>query len=156
MWGSLARIRATGLRARTARLASALVHYTPDARDAIDARRRQLDAAVQGLGTHGLTADASGSLISLHVAMEERAAPARGGIQAGAAQARRTGLLPDLIFSYSPASRSPKTQAASSHQRLLALSHCDVERRLIDNKSLLTIGDKLALRQLPNVGLFVG
>ncbi|CAH2260021.1 jg27011, partial [Pararge aegeria aegeria] len=41
--------------------------------------------------------------------------------------------------------------ASSSHQRLLALSHADVERRLIDNKSLLTIVDKPALRQLPTL-----
>jgi hypothetical protein len=41
--------------------------------------------------------------------------------------------------------------ASSSHQRLLALSHSDVERRLIDNKSLLTIVDKPALRQLPTL-----
>lgn len=46
--GLLGADQGSGLRARTARLASALVHYTPDARDAIDARRRQLDAAVQG------------------------------------------------------------------------------------------------------------
>lgn len=38
----------TGLRARTARLASALVHYTQDSRETVDSRRRQLDAAVQG------------------------------------------------------------------------------------------------------------
>lgn len=41
--------------------------------------------------------------------------------------------------------------AASSHQRLIALTHSDVERRLIDNKSLLTIVDKPALRQLPTL-----
>ncbi|XP_026746914.1 uncharacterized protein LOC113508153 [Trichoplusia ni] len=41
--------------------------------------------------------------------------------------------------------------ASSSHQRLLALCHADVERRLIDNKSLLTIVDKPALRQLPTL-----
>lgn len=41
--------------------------------------------------------------------------------------------------------------ASSSHQRLLAISHSDVERRLIDNKSLLTIVDKPALRQLPTL-----
>ena len=38
----------SGLRARTARLANALVHYSPDARDTVDNRRRQLDGAVQG------------------------------------------------------------------------------------------------------------
>lgn len=41
--------QSSGLRARTAKLANALAQYTPDARDTVDARRRQLDAAVQGL-----------------------------------------------------------------------------------------------------------
>lgn len=46
--GLLGGDQGSGLRARTARLASALVHYSPDAREAVDNRRRQLDAAVQG------------------------------------------------------------------------------------------------------------
>ncbi|CAB3222906.1 unnamed protein product [Arctia plantaginis] len=138
--GLLGADQGSGLRARTARLASALVHYTPDARDAIDARRRQLDAAVQGLGTHGLTADASGSLISLHVAMKNELH-------------RHVEVYKQALHKLEELSRVTITQdpAASSHQRLLALSHCDVERRLIDNKSLLTIVDKLALRQLPTL-----
>ncbi|KPJ12103.1 hypothetical protein RR48_02992 [Papilio machaon] len=87
--------QSSGLRARTAKLANALAQYTPDARDTVDARRRQLDAAVQ---------------VTLH-----------------------------------------SDPASSSHQRLLSLSHADVERRLIDNKSLLTAVDKPALRQLPTL-----
>ncbi|KAJ8709477.1 hypothetical protein PYW08_009481 [Mythimna loreyi] len=130
----------SGLRARTARLAASLVHYTPDTRDAIDARRRQLDAAVQGLGTHGLTADATGSLISLHVAMKNE-------LQ------RHVEVYKQALHKLEELSPVTITQdpAASSHQRLLALSHADVERRLIDNKSLLTIVDKPALRQLPTL-----
>ncbi|KOB70447.1 Uncharacterized protein OBRU01_15281 [Operophtera brumata] len=107
---------------------SALVYYTPDSRDTIDSRRRQLDAAVQGLGTHGLTADSTGTLISLHVAMKNE--------------------LQRHVESPVTINQDP---ASSSHQRLLALSHADVERRLIDNKSLLTIVDKPALRQLPTL-----
>nr|XP_021196573.2 uncharacterized protein LOC110380788 isoform X1 [Helicoverpa armigera] len=138
--GLLGADQSSGLRARTARLASSLVHYTPDARDAIDARRRQLDAAVQGLGTHGLTADATGSLISLHVAMKNE-------LQ------RHVDVYKQALHKLEELSPVTVTQdpAASSHQRLLALSHADVERRLIDNKSLLTIVDKPALRQLPTL-----
>ncbi|KAH9644631.1 hypothetical protein HF086_011800 [Spodoptera exigua] len=138
--GLLGADQSSGLRARTARLASSLVHYTPDTRDAIDARRRQLDAAVQGLGTHGLTADASGSLISLHVALKNE-------LQ------RHVDVYKQALHKLEELSPVTITQdpAASSHQRLLALSHADVERRLIDNKSLLTIVDKPALRQLPTL-----
>ncbi|XP_031764253.1 uncharacterized protein LOC113518676 [Galleria mellonella] len=138
--GLLGSDQGSGLRARTARLAGALVHYTPDTRDAIDARRRQLDAAVQGLGTHGLTADASGTLISLHVAMKNE-------LQ------RHVDVYKQALHKLEELSTVTVNQdpASSSHQRLLALSHADVERRLIDNKSLLTIVDKPALRQLPTL-----
>ncbi|XP_052744968.1 uncharacterized protein LOC112053263 [Bicyclus anynana] len=129
-----------GLRPRTSRLASALMHYNPDARDAVDNRRRQLDSAVQGLGTHGLTADATGSLISLHVAMKNEL---QRHVEVYKQALHKLEELSSVTVSQDPAS--------SSHQRLLALSHADVERRLIDNKSLLTIVDKPALRQLPTL-----
>nr|XP_026499433.1 uncharacterized protein LOC113403184 [Vanessa tameamea] len=130
----------SGLRARTIRLANALANYSPDARDAVDNRRRQLDAAVQGLGTHGLTADASGSLISLHVAMKNEL---QRHVEVYKQALHKLEELSSVTVNQDPAS--------SSHQRLLALSHADVERRLIDNKSLLTIVDKPALRQLPTL-----
>ncbi|CAG9794926.1 unnamed protein product [Diatraea saccharalis] len=138
--GLLGSDQGSGLRARTARLATALAIYMPDARDAIDARRRQLDAAVQGLGTHGLTADASGALISLHVAMKNEL---QRHVDVYKQALHKLDELSSVTLNQDPAS--------SSHQRLLALSHADVERRLIDNKSLLTIVDKPALRQLPTL-----
>ncbi|XP_013196138.2 uncharacterized protein LOC106139274 [Amyelois transitella] len=138
--GLLGSDQGSGLRARTARLATALVHYTPDTKEAIDARRRQLDAAVQGLGTHGLTADSSGTLISLHVAMKNEL---QRHVDVYKQALHKLEELSSVTVNQDPAS--------SSHQRLLALSHADVERRLIDNKSLLTIVDKPALRQLPTL-----
>ncbi|CAK1594267.1 unnamed protein product [Parnassius mnemosyne] len=136
--GLLGGDQGTGLRARTARLATALFQYMPDARDAVDARRRQLDSAVQGLGTHGLTADPSGSLISLHIAMKNEL---QRHVEVYKQALHKFEELSSVTLHSEPAS--------SSHQRLLSLSHCDVERRLIDNKSLLTAVDKPALRQLP-------
>lgn len=47
----------------------------------------------------------------------------------------------------SPITLSPDP-AQSSHQRLLAISYNDIQQRLIDNKTLLTILDKPALKQL--------
>ncbi|XP_028037033.1 uncharacterized protein LOC114248110 [Bombyx mandarina] len=138
--GLLGGDQGSGIRARTSRLASALVHYAPDSRDAIDSRRRQLDAAVQGLGTHGLTADSSGTLISLHVAMKNEL---QRHVEVYKQALHKLEELSPVTVNQDPAS--------SSHQRLLALSHADVERRLIDNKSLLTIVDKPALRQLPTL-----
>ncbi|KAL0811172.1 hypothetical protein ABMA28_009603 [Loxostege sticticalis] len=138
--GLLGSDQGSGLRARTARLAGALVNYMPESRDAIDARRRQLDAAVQGLGTHGLTADATGALISLHVAMKNEL---QRHVDVYKQALHKLDELSPVTVNQDPAS--------SSHQRLLALSHADVERRLIDNKSLLTIVDKPALRQLPTL-----
>lgn len=46
--GLLGSEQGAALKARTSRLATALAVYTPIARDAVDSRRRQLDAAVQG------------------------------------------------------------------------------------------------------------
>ncbi|XP_038219660.1 uncharacterized protein LOC119837938 [Zerene cesonia] len=138
--GLLGGEQGTGLRGRTSRLASALVQYSPEARDTVDNRRRQLDAAVQGLGTHGLTADSSGSLISLHVAMKNEL---QRHVDVYKQALHKLEELSPITINQEPAS--------SSHQRLLALSHADVERRLIDNKSLLTIVDKPALRQLPTL-----
>ncbi|XP_072936278.1 uncharacterized protein [Epargyreus clarus] len=138
--GLLGGDQGSGLRARTAKLATALVQYSPDAKDTVDSRRRQLDAAVQGLGTHGLTADSSGSLISLHVAMKNEL---QRHVEVYKQALHKLEELSSVTVNQDPAS--------SSHQRLLALSHADVERRLIDNKSLLTIVDKPALRQLPTL-----
>ncbi|XP_045539954.1 uncharacterized protein LOC106713983 [Papilio machaon] len=132
--------QSSGLRARTAKLANALAQYTPDARDTVDARRRQLDAAVQGLGTHGLTADSSGALISLHIAMKNEL---QRHVDVYKQALHKLEELSPVTLHSDPAS--------SSHQRLLSLSHADVERRLIDNKSLLTAVDKPALRQLPTL-----
>ncbi|XP_045532471.1 uncharacterized protein LOC123720063 [Pieris brassicae] len=138
--GLLGSEQGSGLRGRTCRLASALVQYSPDARESVDSRRRQLDAAVQGLGTHGLTADSSGTLISLHVAMKNEL---QRHVEVYKQALHKLEELSSVTVNQDPAS--------SSHQRLLALSHADVERRLIDNKSLLTIVDKPALRQLPTL-----
>lgn len=41
--------------------------------------------------------------------------------------------------------------AHSSHQRLLGISYGDIQQRLIDNKTLLTILDKPALKQLTSL-----
>ncbi|XP_050681831.1 uncharacterized protein LOC126977171 [Leptidea sinapis] len=138
--GLLGGDQGANLKGRTSRLSSALVQYSPDARDAVDSRRRQLDAAVQGLGSHGLTADGSGTLISLHVAMKNEL---QRHVEVYKQALHKLDELSSVTVNQDPAS--------SSHQRLLALSHADVERRLIDNKSLLTIVDKPALRQLPTL-----
>lgn len=42
----------------------------------------------------------------------------------------------------------PKRPVDASHQRLLQLHHGEVQQRLIDNKTILTILDKPALQQL--------
>ncbi|XP_068625691.1 uncharacterized protein [Battus philenor] len=136
--GLLGADQGSGLRARTAKLAQALAQYAPDTRDAVDARRRQLDSAVQGLGTHGLTADSCGALISLHVAMKNEL---QRHVEIYKQALHKLEELSPVTVQSAP--------AASSHQRLLALAPADVERRLIDNKSLLTAVDKPALRQLP-------
>lgn len=45
-------------------------------------------------------------------------------------------------------SSDSKKPVDASHQRLLNLHHHDVQQRLIDNKTILTLLDKQALQQL--------
>ncbi|XP_061723240.1 uncharacterized protein LOC133529524 [Cydia pomonella] len=126
-----------GEAARLAGAARALARYQPALPAAVDARRRQLDQAVHGLGTHGLTAAAGdggdSELVSLHSAL-------RDALTAHV-EAYKQALHKVQELSAVTAVTAP---AASSHQRLLALPAADVERRLIDNASLLA-----AVRRAP-------
>ncbi|XP_063369315.1 serine/arginine repetitive matrix protein 2 [Cydia amplana] len=126
-----------GEAARLAGAARALARYQPALPAAVDARRRQLDQAVHGLGTHGLTAAAGdggdSELVSLHAALRDALA--------AHVEAYKQALHKVQELSAVTAVTAP---AASSHQRLLALPAADVERRLIDNASLLA-----AVRRAP-------
>ncbi|XP_077292427.1 uncharacterized protein LOC143915593 [Arctopsyche grandis] len=126
-----------GLRQRCGGLAHSLSHWHPPLRDLLMARRRELDKAVQGLGTHGLTADSTGELISLHVALKNEL---QRHIDAYKTAVHKLDELSNVTLNQDPAS--------SSHQRLLATTRGDIQKRLIDNKTLLTLIDKPALTQL--------
>uniref|UniRef100_A0A023ER62 Putative secreted protein n=1 Tax=Aedes albopictus TaxID=7160 RepID=A0A023ER62_AEDAL len=127
----------SGLRQRCTKLAHAIGTWQPSLRDALMARRKQLDQAIEGLGVHGLTADHSGSLISLHIALKNE-------LQRHI-ETYKTAI--HKLEELSPVTVNPDP-AQSSHQRLLAISHGDIQQRLIDNKTLLTMLDKPALKQL--------
>lgn len=90
-----------------------------------------------GLGIHGLTADPSNALISLHAALKVE-------LQRHI-DTYKTAI--HKLDELSPVTANPNP-AQSSHQRLLAISYSDIQQRLIDNKTLLTILDKPALKQL--------
>lgn len=87
------------------------------------------------MGCHGLTADASG-LTHLHVALKTE-------IQRHV-DAYKSALHRLDEFSTS----NSKNPTDASHHRLLSLHYADVQQRLIDNKTLLTLIDKPALQQL--------
>ncbi|XP_053698440.1 uncharacterized protein LOC128745398 [Sabethes cyaneus] len=127
----------SGLRQRCTKLAQAIGTWQPSLREALIARRKQLDQAIEGLGVHGLTADHTGSLISLHVALKNE-------LQRHI-DTYKTAI--HKLEELSPVTVSPDP-AQSSHQRLLAICHGDIQQRLIDNKTLLTMLDKPALKQL--------
>ncbi|XP_017871580.1 PREDICTED: uncharacterized protein LOC108619480 isoform X1 [Drosophila arizonae] len=126
-----------GLRQRCSKLMQALAQYEPGLRQVLRERRRSFDNAVQGLGVHGLTTDASGQLISLHVALK-------------AELQRHVDTYKMAIHKLEELSMVTSNQdpAHSSHQRLLAINYGDIQQRLIDNKTLLTMLDKPALKQL--------
>ncbi|XP_040175537.1 uncharacterized protein LOC120908522 isoform X1 [Anopheles arabiensis] len=127
----------TGLRQRCMKLAQAIGIWQPSLRESLLARRKQLDQAIQGLGVHGLTADQTGSLISLHVALKNEL---QRHIDTYKAAIHKLEELSPVTSHQDP--------AQSSHQRLLAIGYGDIQQRLIDNKTLLTMLDKPALKQL--------
>ncbi|XP_030370855.1 uncharacterized protein LOC115621369 [Scaptodrosophila lebanonensis] len=127
----------SGLKQRCSKLLQSLAQFEPSLRQAVRERRRNFDNAVQGLGVHGLTTDASGQLISLHVALKTE-------LQ------RHVDTYKMAIHKLEELSMVTVNQdpAHSSHQRLLAINYGDIQQRLIDNKTLLTMLDKPALKQL--------
>lgn len=130
----------SGLRQRCTKLAQAITVWQPELRESLKVKRTSIDTAVQSLGVHGLTADSSGNLISLHVAMKTE-------LQ------RHIDTYKMALHKLEELSAVTVTQdpAQSSHQRLLAISHSDIQQRLIDNKTLLTVLEKPALKQLPQL-----
>uniref|UniRef100_A0A034W3A6 Mitochondria-eating protein n=1 Tax=Bactrocera dorsalis TaxID=27457 RepID=A0A034W3A6_BACDO len=127
----------SGMRQRCAKLTQAIAQYEPSLRQTLRERRKSFDNAVQGLGVHGLTTDATGQLISLHHALKTE-------LQ------RHLDIYKMAIHKLEELSMVTAHQdpAHSSHQRLLAINYGDIQQRLIENKTLLTMLDKPALKQL--------
>ncbi|KAJ8985983.1 hypothetical protein NQ317_013867 [Molorchus minor] len=125
------------LKTKVARLAKSLFEYQPDLRKAVTSKKKALEQAVQGLGCHGLTPDESG-LTHLHVALKTEL---QRHIESYKSALHR---LDELRL----AAADNKKPVDASHQRLLSLRLSEVQQRLIENKTLLTILDKPALKQL--------
>lgn len=127
----------SGLRQRCTKLIQEIGAWQENLRDSLIDRRRSLDKAVQGLGIHGLTADQNGTLMSLHIGLKNEL---QRHIDTYKMAIHKLEELSPVTITQDP--------AQSSHQRLLAISHSDIQQRLIDNKTLLTILDKPVLKQL--------
>lgn len=146
----------SGLRQRCAKLIQSIGIWQPELRDVLKARRKALDQAVQGkhkhfffllqliqkryslgLGMHGLTADYTNALNSLHVSLKTEL---QRHIDTYKIALQKLVELSPITVNQDP--------AFSSHQRLLAISYNDIQQRLIDNKTMLTILEKPSLKQL--------
>lgn len=127
----------SGLRQRCSKLIQAIGTWQPNLRETLKTRRKSLDQAVQGLGVHGLTADQTNALISLHVGLKTEL---QRHIDTYKSAIHKLEELSPVTITQDP--------AQSSHQRLLAISYSDIQQRLIDNKTLLTILDKPVMKQL--------
>lgn len=90
-----------------------------------------------GLGCHGLTPDISG-LTHLHVALKTELQRHIDAYKSALHRLDELGLT----------TNDNKKPVDASHQRLLSLHLEEVQQRLIENKTLLTILDKPALQQL--------
>ncbi|TMW52717.1 hypothetical protein DOY81_002167 [Sarcophaga bullata] len=129
-----------GLKQRCSKLLQSLVQYEPNLRHTIRETRKSFNDAVQGLGVHGLTTDSSGQLISLHMALKTEL---QRHVDTYKVALHKLEELSMVTINQDP--------AHSSHQRLLGISYGDIQQRLIDNKTLLTILDKPALKQLSSL-----
>lgn len=116
------------------------MQYEPNLRHTIRETRKSFNDAVQGLGVHGLTTDASGQLISLHMALKSEL---QRHIDTYKVALHKLEELSAITINQDP--------AHSSHQRLLAINYGDIQQRLIDNKTILTLLDKPALKQLASL-----
>ncbi|KAM7363945.1 uncharacterized protein ACRADG_000669 [Cochliomyia hominivorax] len=129
-----------GLKQRCSKLLQSLVQYEPTLRHTIRETHKSFNDAVQGLGVHGLTTDSSGQLISLHIALKTEL---QRHVDTYKVALHKLEELSMITVNQDP--------AHSSHQRLLGISYGDIQQRLIDNKTLLTILDKPALKQLSSL-----
>lgn len=134
----------SGLRQRCSKLIQCICAWQPELRSQLAQRRDELDRAVQGLGSHGLTATnaatneaGSGALNCLHITLK---AELHRHIDTYKAALQRIDELSAVTVNPDP--------ARSSHQRLLAIGYADIQQRLIDNKQLLDVLERPALRQL--------
>ncbi|KAJ8917874.1 hypothetical protein NQ315_010787 [Exocentrus adspersus] len=125
------------LKTKVGRLAKTLSEYQPDFKRMVSAKKKALEQAVQGLGCHGLTPDVSG-LTHLHVAIKTELQRHVEAYKSALHRLEELGL----------AASDNKKPVDASHQRLLSLRLPEVQQRLIDNKTVLTILDKPALKQL--------
>ncbi|XP_057654520.1 uncharacterized protein LOC130892860 [Diorhabda carinulata] len=125
------------LKTKVAKLAKALLEYQPNFHMEILSRKKALEQALQGLGCHGLTPNVSG-LTHLHAALKTE-------LQLHIDVYKSALHRLDELHLISVDNKKP---VDASHQRLLSLKLKEVQQRLIDNKTLLTILDKPALKQL--------
>nr|XP_022918602.1 uncharacterized protein LOC111427609 [Onthophagus taurus] len=126
-----------GLKSKLGRLAQVLLEFQPEFFRVLSSRRKTLEQAVQGLGCHGLTQTASG-LTHLHAALKSELQRHIETYKAVLHRLDELGLC----------TNDTKKPVDASHQRLLSLHHNEVQQRLIDNKTILTLMDKPALQQL--------
>lgn len=112
------------------KLVKVIVLSEPKLRKGLQARRRALDKAVEGLGQHGLVGTSDESMTHLHDALKvefERLV-----------ETYKTALrkLEELSLATRKGGPAP---VEASHQRQLCLRQADVQERLIKNKTLLNV-----------------
>ncbi|KAJ1525255.1 hypothetical protein ONE63_010079 [Megalurothrips usitatus] len=118
------------------KLLKVIVLSEPKIRKVLQARRRALDKAIEGLGQHGLVGTSDETLMNLHDALKVEFSRVvetyKGAMQkleelSLAGQAAGTGI-----------NRGPAPVQAS-HQRQLSLRQPEIQERLIKNKTLLNV-----------------
>ncbi|KAF5307983.1 hypothetical protein FQR65_LT06551 [Abscondita terminalis] len=126
-----------GLKTKVRKLAEVVVKFQPNVRTLLVSKKKAFEQAVAGLGCHGLTPDVTG-LTHLHAALKTEIVHHIEAYKNALHKIDDLGLV----------SNDAKKPVDASHHRLLSLHFEDVQQRLIDNTTLLTVLDKPALKQL--------
>ena len=123
------------------RLLSVLLAAEPRLKRLLAERKRALMKAIEGLGQHGMVGTSDEQLMNLHNALKLEFDKAQKAYQEGILKLEALSLLrSDKAGKGGGGTINAKAAPiAQSHQRQLSLKACEIQERLIKNKTLLNV-----------------
>ncbi|XP_034254656.1 uncharacterized protein LOC117653237 [Thrips palmi] len=120
------------------KLLKVIVLSEPKIRKMLQARRRALDKAIEGLGQHGLVGTSDETLMNLHDALKVEFSRVVEAYKGAMQKLEDLSLAGQSAPAQRGIGRGPAPVQAS-HQRQLSLRQPEIQERLIKNKTLLNV-----------------